>query len=205
MNTYPEHAEISSSKPLIACAAALLFAASSAFAQAPAPAGGQHSFLAEDLHLLTAKVTAIDAAKRLITLRGPGGREETVEAGPDVRNFAQLKVGQDVDIQYYQSLAADLTTAPASTTHDAVVMASRATEGSSPAGAAGLIYTAVVTVDAVDAAKGTVFFTGPGGMKRETMAESDAGRSFIAQLKAGDRVLVTYGEAFAVSVAPAAK
>jgi hypothetical protein len=34
------------------------------------------------------------------------------------------------------------------------------------------------------------------------MAQRAEGRAFLAQLKAGDRVEITYGEALAVAVAP---
>ena len=201
------HSKPRSSKPLAAALVALAFAAALASAQQPAPkqvaaAEAKQPFFAEKSTTLTATVSAIDAAKRLITLKA-NGREETVEAGPAVRNFAQIKVGDKVDVEYYQSLAAEITKAPASTSHDATVLASRAAEGASPAGGVGMIYTAIVTVTSVDAATGTVRFTGPEGKERETMAERDVGRAFIAQLKPGDRVEVTYGEALAVAVQPA--
>jgi hypothetical protein len=101
-----------------------------------------------------------------------------------------------------QPLAAEITKAPASNTEDAVVLASRAAEGASPAGGVGMIYTAIVTIDAVDAATGMVRFTGPGGHPAETIAQRAEGRAFLAQLKPGDRVEITYGEALAVAVAP---
>jgi hypothetical protein len=47
-----------------------------------------------------------------------------------------------------QPLAAEITKAPASNTEDAVVLASRAAEGASPAGGVGMIYTAIETAPA---------------------------------------------------------
>src|SRR5882672_5466931 len=201
------HSKPRSSKPLAAALAALAFAASLASAQQqPAPkqvasAAAKQPFFAEQ----STTLAAIDAAKRLITLKVADGREETVEAGPAVRNFAQIKVGDKVDVEYYQSLAAEITKAPASTSHDAAVLASRTAEGASPAGGVGMIYTAIVTVTSVDAATGRESFTGPEGRERETTAQRDAGRAFVAQLKPGDRVEITYGEALAVAVRPAAR
>jgi hypothetical protein len=207
MNAHPEHrlsrwASITAAVTLTV-AASLASAQQPASTPKPAPAAQQRSVSAENLVLLTAKITAIDATKRLVTLKTAAGREETVEAGADVRNFAQLKVGDDVDIRYYQSLAAAL--APATAGNEATVGAARAPAGASPAGGAGVQVTAVVTVNSVDAAKGFVSFTGPEGKKRETTAQTDAGKKFVAGLKPGDRVQITYTEALAVSVAPAAK
>jgi len=42
---------------------------------------------------VTATVDAIDKAKRLITLKGPEGNLFVVQAGPEVKNFDQIKVG----------------------------------------------------------------------------------------------------------------
>jgi hypothetical protein len=163
------------------------------------------SFLAEQLAEATATVTSIDATKRLISLEAEDGREFTVEAGEDVRNFSQIEVGDEVNVQYYQALAADVTEVQPSDddNNSAVLLGSRAAEGDRPAGGIGTLYTAIVTIDSVDPDKGIVSFTGPEGKKRETTVERDAGRDFISQLKPGDRVQLTYGEALAIAVAPA--
>ena len=54
---------------------------------------------------LTATITAIDAATRAITLKGPQGKEITLTAGPEVKNFAQMKVGDQVEATYTEALA----------------------------------------------------------------------------------------------------
>ena len=43
-----------------------------------------------------ATVKAIDKAKRLVTLKGPEGHTFVVQAGPEVKNFDQIKVGDEV-------------------------------------------------------------------------------------------------------------
>jgi hypothetical protein len=175
-------------------------------AQRPAATAAQEppSFLAEQLAEATATVTAVDPTKRLISLKDEDdGSEFTVEAGENVRNFAQIKVGDEVNVEYYRALAADVTKAEASDATGAVLLGSRAAEGDRPAGTLATLYTAIVTIDSVDTAKGTVSFTGPEGRKRETTVERDAGREFISQLKPGDRVKLTYGESLAIAVAPA--
>jgi hypothetical protein len=168
----------------------------------PATAREPASFLAEELDEVAAAVVAIDSAKRLISLESDDGREFTVEAGEDVRNFSQIEVGDEVNVQYYQALAAEVTKAETSSEEDAVLLEARAAEGDKPAGASGMLYTAIVTIDSVDTATNTVSFTGPEGNQRETTVERAEAREFIAQLKPGDRVQLTYGEALAVAVVP---
>jgi hypothetical protein len=45
---------------------------------------------------VTATVTAIDAATRKVTLVTPDGKKSTFKAGPEVANFAQIQVGDQV-------------------------------------------------------------------------------------------------------------
>src|SRR6185369_12019451 len=57
---------------------------------------------------MTATITAIDAATRDVTLKGPQGNEVVVTAGPEVKNFANMKVGDAVDVQYVEALTLEL-------------------------------------------------------------------------------------------------
>src|SRR5437762_12970629 len=56
----------------------------------------------------TAMITAIDKATRDITLKGPQGNEVVVTAGPDVKNFDNMKVGDQVNAQYVEALTLEL-------------------------------------------------------------------------------------------------
>ncbi|HXX47798.1 MAG TPA: hypothetical protein VEN47_06205 [Myxococcota bacterium] len=54
----------------------------------------------------TATVTKIDSTKRLVTLKGDdSGKVAVVKCGPEVKNFAQIKVGDKVNATYYESIA----------------------------------------------------------------------------------------------------
>jgi hypothetical protein len=152
----------------------------------------------------TATVTGIDPETRLISIRTANGDEVSVEAGPEVRNFDQIEEGDRIDVVYYQAIAAELTQAPASAagSEPVIVETGRAPLGEKPAGKAGLMYTAIVTIDAVDTETHTVKFTGPGGQPREVTAMRPEVQEFVDGLQPGDRVQVTYGESLAVAVNP---
>lgn len=47
----------------------------------------------------TATVEAIDLAKRVVTLKGPKGNLFDITAGDEVRNLAQVKVGDLVKVK----------------------------------------------------------------------------------------------------------
>ena len=57
---------------------------------------------------LMATVTAVDKASRDVTLKGPQGNEITVTAGPDVKNFDAIKVGDGVNVSYKEALIVEL-------------------------------------------------------------------------------------------------
>ena len=52
-----------------------------------------------------AKVIAIDAKERVLTLKAANGKEVQIPAGPEVKNFDQIKVGDEVVARYHRSLS----------------------------------------------------------------------------------------------------
>ena len=65
------------------------------------PPSWQTSSLVEE----TATVEAVDQSTRMVTLKGSKGDELTFKAGEEVRNLAQVHVGDEVKFAYYESLA----------------------------------------------------------------------------------------------------
>ena len=57
---------------------------------------------------LTATVEDIDHKSRFVTLKGSEGNLATIKAGPEVKNFGQVKKGDQVNVQYYQAMAVDV-------------------------------------------------------------------------------------------------
>src|SRR5262249_40038612 len=53
---------------------------------------------------VTAQVVAIDKASRTVTLKGPKGNVVEVVAGDEVKNFAQIKLGDFVAVSFVQAL-----------------------------------------------------------------------------------------------------
>jgi Cu/Ag efflux protein CusF len=151
---------------------------------------------------IAATITAIDAASRAITLKGPQGKESTVVAGPEVKNFAQLKVGDGVDISFVESLVLELKKGGgkpvAWTVKEGAVGAK---PGEKPAGAAGRQVTVVGDVIAVDTAAKTVTVKGP--QRTVDLKVNDPEQ--LKLIAKGDQIEATFTEAMAVSVVPAKK
>ncbi len=189
--------------------ATLCFAVVSAFAlQAAAQTGGAVvakgpgvAGVAETVEL-TATITAIDAATRAVTLKGPQGKELTLTAGPEIKNFAQMKVGDQVKAKYVEALTLELkkgSTAAVARTDTAG--AAGAKPGERPAGVAGRQVTIMAEVMAVDPAKKTVTLRGP----QRTIDLKVSDPEQFKLIAKGDRVEATYTEALALSVEPAKK
>lgn len=148
-----------------------------------------------------AKVTALDGATRAITLQGEEGNSFVIVAGPEVRNFGQIEVGNTVKARYVEALSARLLGKYESPAEPEMgVVADRATEGAMPgvAIAAGAVMT--VTVQSVDTSKHIVVVTGPSGDMKAIQAQRDEGKAFVAGLKPGDMVEISYGKALALGI-----
>jgi len=149
-----------------------------------------------------ATITAIDKATRGITLKGPQGDEVSITAGPDVRNFDQLKVGDAVKIKYLETLVLELQKGgglPVAKTE--VAGAAGAKPGEQPAGVVGRQVTVVGDVIKLDAATQTITVKGP----QRTVELKARDPEQFKLIAVGDQIQATYTEALAVAVTPVAK
>lgn len=150
---------------------------------------------------ITATITAIDPATREITLKGPKGREATIVAGPEIKNFAQMKVGDQVNAEYTEALTLELKKggkAVVGRTEDAGM--AKAKPGERPAAIMGRRITVTADVVAVDPATQTVTLKGP----KQTVDLKLNDPEQFKLVKVGDQVEATYAEALAVAVQPVA-
>ena len=106
-----------------------------------------------ELVSITGEVTAVDPAARTIRLRGPLGGEISGKVSEEVKNLAQIKVGELVTIAYYESLAISVKRKGETTVLFKSASGDSAEAGERPAGYSATTETVVVTVVAVDAEK----------------------------------------------------
>ena len=145
-------------------------------------------------------ITGLDAGTRLVTLKGDGGKEVAVTAGPEVKNFGQLHVGDRVALQVFKSLTLELkkgSTAVVSRTEESAQAGGETSQ--QPGGALGRQVTVMAEVIALDAENRLVTLKGP---KRVVDLEVHDPEQFKL-IAVGDRIEATYTEAVAVSIAPA--
>lgn len=158
----------------------------------------------EDTASLSATVESIDREARLVELRS-GDDVTTVQVPDEVRNFAQMEVGDEVVVSYYEGIAAKFKKKGESKTVGHVDVARNtklAAQGARPGGITANTVTTTVVIEAIDRAGNAVTFTGPAGMTRTVQVQDPEAQRFIGTLRKGDEVEVTYTEALAVSVQP---
>jgi hypothetical protein len=172
---------------------------SSAWAQQP---GGAYT---STLTKTTATVTAIDAARRQVTIQGERG-PVTVQVSPDVKNFQNLKVGDRVNVSYYQGTAAQLVKGGKKVSDPAVSTFRQGNSpgpGLTPSGVVGASATVTVKIQDVNLPTNTVAFTQSDGTTHIVQVKTPEMQSFIRELKRGDTVQVTFTDSLAVEILPA--
>ncbi len=156
----------------------------------------------EDVVERTAVVEAIDPDTREVALRTDSGRLVTVIAGREVRNFDRIEVGDTVNAIFYESVAARMAEPDEGGPTTGMLVTERAAVGERPAGATGLQIDTVVEVIAYDPARGLATFRMPEGDVHSLVVSPEM-RDFAAARQPGDRVALTFTEAFAIALEPA--
>ena len=149
----------------------------------------------------TVVVSAIDRATRSVTLQNAEGDVRTIGVPPDMKSFDTLKVGDHVDVDYYESIGLSLMPPGTKST-----MTDSTTGGRPAPGvfAAGREITANVEVVSIDDVMNKVTFKGPKGNVRTVTVYDPAMQKRLATLQPGQMVQITYREAMAAAIKPTA-
>jgi hypothetical protein len=147
----------------------------------------------------TFTVEAIDYTARIVSLKDKEGFVEDVVAGPEVKRFDALKVGDRVTFRYYESLVTAVRRPDAAKKAPEAAAVTR-TPGTRPGGTVSQQMTTVVTIEALDVKVPSVTIKSADGRRMAFKVENAKN---LAGFKAGDNVEITYTRALAVSVEPA--
>jgi len=184
---------------VLAAAIALFAVPSMADTKAPAKEGDKPGGIAVQTTVTTSTVTAIDYKARTFTLKGEKGDSVSLTAGPEVKNFAQLKVGDVVSVETVESIGIFVTpkgqVAPSA---GKTQYLETAKPGQKPGMVAVETETVTATVTAIDQKTRMVTLKGPAGNSRTIKVGPDAKR--LNEVKVGDKVTVTVTIGTAISV-----
>lgn len=148
-------------------------------------------------HKLTANVTDIDAAERKVTLLNSDGSKTTVKCGPEVVNFDQIRVGDQLKVEVTEQLVV-FVAAPGEAPYDrsggAVLLAP---VGAKPGGVMAGATQTTATVRAIDRRNHTATLQFEDGTTKTFRARSDVR---LSQRKVGEQVVFRATEVMAISV-----
>jgi hypothetical protein len=154
----------------------------------------------EELVTVTAKVEAVDLAKRELTLKGPLGNVETIVVSDEVKRLDEIKPGDEIRAEYYLGITAELREPTAEEKKEPFVVLEEKGRGAkevSPRAGGARLVRVVATVEGLDRPSQTATLKGPRGRYLVVRVKDPA---VLEKPHLGDTVVVTCAEALAVSV-----
>jgi hypothetical protein len=145
-------------------------------------------------------VEAVDAEKRLITLKGPRGNVAEYEVGDQVQRLAEIKAGDKINAEYTVAAVAELREPTAEEKSAPLVEMTSGERGAAeapPAGAIARAVRVVTTIDALDSANKTLTVKGPEG---NTVTVNVEDPTVFEHLTVGQTIVVTFAEKLVLSV-----
>lgn len=154
---------------------------------------------------LTATVVSVDAANHQVVLKGPEGKEVSVQLTDKAKNLGNLKAGDLVDIKVVHAEAAYLDTdidkgLPGSTERTGDVRA--APGAAKPAGEAYRQIQVQLKITKIDVKNHKVTFEGPKGNSKTVDVKRPEVQAKLKDLKVGQTVVVTYTDILKVHAHP---
>ena len=146
---------------------------------------------------MTATVTGIDAASRDVTLVSRDGKKTTVKCGPDVINFDQIRVGDQVKVMVTEELAVAMATSGAPASDGGASVVALAPKGARPGGIVANTVQVTAKVTAINLKKHKATLQFPDGTTRTVAVRPDVD---LTQRKVGEEVVIRCTQALAISV-----
>ena len=160
------------------------------------PVMAQSKTVRSEMRTETGTIEAIDASTRTVTLKKADGTVVTTVAGPDITRFAELQLGDTVNVRYYDNVVIRVKQPGESE----VISGAKGTTGSEqalPGGTRAKQVTITATITAIDPTTPSITFTGPNGWKYSSKVQDTEA---LAKVKVGDKVDIVWTEAVLVSV-----
>lgn len=150
--------------------------------------------------VIPAKVKAINKKTRELTLVSPDGKLAKIKCGPDVRDFEQIRVGDEVKTTLLESVEV-LVTETAQPTGEQVTEVDRAPVGSKPSFEVIDAVEINALILAIDYKTREMTLKEPDGRVLKMKAGPDV--EHLDKIKVGDSVVTRFTEALSIEVSKA--
>jgi len=145
---------------------------------------------------LSGTVETIDHDKRVVNIKTPDGKFQTIDVPPSAKRFDELKVGDKVSITYNNTVSARLKP-PGEPMVNTATGASIAGQGEPPGGTASMERTMTTAITGIDKSASSITFTGPNGWKHSRRVVDP---TVLDKGKVGDQVDITWDTNVTVAV-----
>jgi len=177
-------------KRIVAATAVIAFVvlgiAGTAFAQSRTLTG--------ETQTISATVEAINASTRTLTMKGPKGNFMDIVVPPEVKRFAEIKVGDTLTTHYFENLVIRKME-PGEKDVDTSTQAVTPGGAARPSGTASTQRRISAKVTALDPKVPSITFSGP---NKWTYSARIQDRTVLGQIAVGDRVELTWTTALLV-------
>lgn len=170
--------------------------AAAVLASMASTASAQSKTINSEMRTATATVEAIEASTRTVTLKKPDGTFVTIVAGPEIKRFDEIKLGDKVTAKYYENVIVRLKK-PGEPDVNTGATATTGSEQVLPGGTKAKQRTITATITAIDPDMPSITFTGPNGWKYTSKVQDTEA---LAKVKVGDKVDIVWTEAMLVSL-----
>lgn len=150
-----------------------------------------------ETHTMTVTVSGIDTASRKVTLLTAAGEKTTVTCGPEVINFDQIRVGDQIKVTVTEELAVSMAAEGAPLTDGGAALVALAPKGARPGGFVAGTVQVTARVTAIDLKRHKATLQFPDGTTRTVAVRPDVD---LTQRKVGEGVVIRTTEAVAISV-----
>ena len=187
---------------LFSVTSAFLLINSAAFAQSTKPLVEDAIVVAEKYSIMEGVVTKIDAANRTATLKNDQGETQFV-AGPGVKNFKQIKVGDQLNVSFEIGVAVELLNSKGNIRSEKqTTTVTTAPAGDKPAGTVSNTTTVITDVMEIDKAKRNISVKGIDG---EIHVIHVKNKKLFSQIALHDQIKVVYFDQMKAVVTAAKK
>jgi translation elongation factor P/translation initiation factor 5A len=150
-----------------------------------------------ETYKVTATVTAVDAASRKVTLIMADGSKTTVKAGPEVVNFDQIQVGDQVKATVAEQLVVFVRKNGEPANDGEAAAVALAPVGAKPGVVMANTVEVTAKVEAIDLGRRKATLRFPDGQSKTFRVRPDVD---MTKAKLGDEVVIRTTEAVAISV-----
>ena len=164
-------------------------------------AAAQIKTIPGDAITVTATVTAIDASTRRVTLKKADGEVIQVTASPEIKRFAEIKVGDTITAKYSEHIIVRVMK-PGEAAVNSATGGVAAGTGASPSATVTAQRSVTATITAIDPKVPSITLSGP---DKKVYTTKVADPEALKQVKVGDRLDLTFAATVLISADPPKK